>query len=163
MKNADSIASNFFHNPRLFWRDFKDTPEKCPISDTTRWTHYFKGLVGTPVSDPDVLADRAKVDRFNQLFDVIHGGVSDQYRRRPERVAGIRWRSSSTVMERNKAAAALNTPFTVNEIINAITKINRRASPGVDSIPTQYRKEAWVFDCKAKPSHHISPSLNKVI
>ena len=44
MKNADSIASKFFHNPRLFWRDFKDTPEKCPISDTTRWTHYFNGF-----------------------------------------------------------------------------------------------------------------------
>ena len=33
-----------------------------------RWTHYFKGLVGTPVSDPDVLADHAKVDRFNHCL-----------------------------------------------------------------------------------------------
>ena len=91
----------------------------------------------------------------------------------------------------------LNTPFTINEIINAITNIffyfsfafvvgglgfefcvfvagwrphalrsewpfiiiitniNRRASPGVDGIPTQCIKEAWVFDNNGKPSHHI--------
>ena len=65
------------------------------------------------------------------------------------------------MMERNKAAMALNSPFTVNEIINAITNINRRASPGVDGIPTQCIKEAWVFDNNGKPSHHIIvPHLN---
>ena len=163
MKNAEAVASNFFLDPRRFWKEFKDAPEKCPISDVTKWTHYFKGLVGTPGSDPDALSDDARVERFDQLFDFIHGGVSDQDRRRPESVVGITWRSSSTVMERKKAALALNTPFTVDEIIAAIKNINRRASPGVDGIPTQCIKEAWVFDDKGKPTVHIlAPHLTKL-
>ena len=52
MENAELIASSFFHDPRPFWRDFKGKPDICPISDTTRWTNYFKGLVGTPDTDP---------------------------------------------------------------------------------------------------------------
>ena len=49
MENAELIASSFFHDPRLFWRDFKGKPDIC---DTTRWTNYFKGLIGTPDTDP---------------------------------------------------------------------------------------------------------------
>ena len=59
MKNAEAVASNFFLDPRRFWKEFKDAPEKCPISDVTKWTHCFKGLVGTPGSDPDALNDDA--------------------------------------------------------------------------------------------------------
>ena len=51
--------------------------------------------------------------------------------RRPESVAGITWRSSSTVIERKTTALALNTTFTVDEIIAAINNINMRASPRV--------------------------------
>ena len=66
-------------------------------------------------------------------------------------------------MERNKAVLALNTPFTIDEIIAAIKNINRRASPGVDGIPTQCIKEAWVFDDKGKPTVYIlAPHLTKL-
>ena len=63
------------------------------------------------------------IDILGQNRSIV---ISDQDRRRPESVAGITWRSSSTVMERKKAALALNTPFTVDEIITAIknTKFN---------------------------------------
>ena len=41
--------------------------------------------------------------------------------------------------------------------------INRRASPGVDGIPTQCIKEAWLFDDKGKPTVHIlAPHLTKL-
>ena len=52
MENADLIPSSFFHDPRLLGGDFKGKPDIYPISDTTRWTNYFKGLIGTPDTDP---------------------------------------------------------------------------------------------------------------
>ena len=42
MKNAEAVASKFFLDPRRFWKEFKDAPEKCPISDITKWTHYLR-------------------------------------------------------------------------------------------------------------------------
>ena len=36
MKNAEAVASNIFLDPRRFWKEFKDAPEKCPISDVTK-------------------------------------------------------------------------------------------------------------------------------
>ena len=74
MENAELIASFFFHDPRLFWRDFKGKPDTCPISDTTRWTNYFKGLVGTPDTDPtNSIPHEKRIDRANALFNGIHG------------------------------------------------------------------------------------------
>ena len=66
-------------------------------------------------------------------------------------------------MERKSAALALNTPFTLDEIINNNNNVNRRASPGVDGIPTHCIKEAWLFDEKGKPTVHIlAPHLAKL-
>ena len=36
---------------------------------------YFKGLVGTPGSDPDALSDDARVERFDQLIIIIIEGL----------------------------------------------------------------------------------------
>ena len=44
MKNVEVGASNFFLDPRCFWKDFKDAPEKCPINGVTKWTHYLVWL-----------------------------------------------------------------------------------------------------------------------
>ena len=61
----------------MFRRDFKGKPDICPISDTTRWTTYFKGLVGTPDADStDSISHDIRVIRANTLFDGIHGASS---------------------------------------------------------------------------------------
>ena len=57
----------------------------------------------------------------------------------------------------------LNNPITIEEVVGGIEKMNRRAAPGVDGIPTQCIKEAWKSDDKEDPMCHIlAPHLTKL-
>ena len=108
-----------------------------------------------------------RIDRANALFDGIHGlskaecqakctGSVDGY------TPGLAWRASDTVKQRMSKAVVLNNRITIEEVVIGIEKMNRRAAPGVDGIPTQCIKEAWKGDDKEDPMCHIlAPHLTK--
>ena len=130
MKNAELLTSDFFHDPRLFWRDFKGKPDICPISDTNRWTTYFKGLVGTPDADStDSIPHDIRVIRANTLFDGIHGATNADWIV-PGYTPGLIWRASDTVKQRISNAGTLNRPINIEEVVTTIEKTNRHAAPG---------------------------------
>ena len=62
---------------------------------------------------------------------------------------------NDTVKQRISNAGTLNRPINIEEVVTAIEKLNRRAAPGVDGIPTQCVKEAWKGDDKEDPMGHI--------
>ena len=130
MENAELMASNFFNDPRLFWKDFKGKPDLCPINDTTRWTTYFRGLVGTPDADStDNIPHDIRVIRANTLFDGIHGESSADWSV-PGYKSGLIWRASDTVKQRISNAGTLSRPINIEEVVTTIEKTNRHAAPG---------------------------------
>ena len=95
------------------------------------------------------------------MFDGIHGASSADWSV-PGYTPGLIWRASDTVKQRISNAGTLNCPINIEEVVTAIEKLNRRAAPGVDGIPTQCVKEAWKGDDKEDPmSHILAPHLTK--
>ena len=46
LDESEKLANMFFHELNKFWNLYRGKHDKCAVEDTSRWTRYFRDLVG---------------------------------------------------------------------------------------------------------------------
>ena len=125
----DAFLQECKADPRALWRRLNEgAASDCPITDVADWSEYFDALYNGEVNAfSDVNAEA--------ILSFINGAVRGEDGRGWER--GTAGRDARVV-----AAAALNTPFALEEVVNAVRSLRNNRSGGLDRVPAECLKYA---------------------
>jgi len=126
-------------DPRSFWKSFQDDG-RCADgpSDMSQWTGYFQQLL-------DAVGKSAYV-----------GGTLEAHCQHYADLYGL------PPAEAVDAAAGLNQPFGVAEVIKVLCTLNNHKAAGVDGVPAEFYKHARYHDGQGRITYVLAPYLTRV-
>ncbi|GFR49039.1 hypothetical protein Agub_g11063, partial [Astrephomene gubernaculifera] len=135
-------------DPRALWGRLNGRfSQGCPITDVNSWGAYFNALFNGEVNAfNEVSADTI----LSTINGVPHGRGRGWVRATGDRVARV------------TAAAALNVPFTLAEVIAALKSLRNNKSGGLDRVPAECFKCA-TREVEGRRMFVLAPYLLKLL
>lgn len=131
------LVTQWKHDPRTFWRSFKEETNTCVLNDMNCWATYFKKLFTANIHEQAYDSFANHCDMNQDLF-------------------------GEPTEAQCKQAEVLNAPFTEDEVKAALDIFRRGRSPGVDGKPAEFMMDATVDVGEGKSVNVLVPCITRL-
>ena len=115
------------------------------IDDLVSWKTWFDFVYNDGAGDSETLPPAV-----HKIFNMIEFGDHDN--------CTTAWETSPAVLARKAAAAALNEPFTSEEVTAALMRLKNHKASGPDKAPAECYKYAYFTDERGRMVGHMHAS-----